>query len=52
LSEIEAAGYARRRLLAALLGRSHPPPGIVRPLGCGAVLSAILAGTELLRQLG
>jgi hypothetical protein len=46
VSDLEAALYQRRRLLAALLGRPEPPPGVLRPLACGALLGAALAGLQ------
>lgn len=44
MSEIEAAGYEGRRLLAALLGRTEPPPGVLGPLVAGIVMTALLVG--------
>jgi hypothetical protein len=51
VSEIEAAGYARRRLVAAFLGRADPVPGVLRPLVGGLVASAALVGAEVVRRL-
>jgi len=51
VSEIESVGYERQRLLAALLGGSAAPPGIVAPLVWGAVGCAGLVATELLLRL-
>lgn len=48
MSEVEAAAYERRRLLAALLGRPDPPPGLVGPLLGGVVVTAVLVGVETL----
>lgn len=49
MNEVEAACYERRRVLAVLLGSADPPPGILRPLVCGTVVSAVLVGVELSR---
>ena len=51
MSELEAVGYERQRLLAALLGCPEPPPGIVRSLAWGAVVCLVLVGVGLLRRL-
>jgi hypothetical protein len=51
VSEIEAAAYDRRRLLAALLGRPAPPPGLLGPLVGGLVVTALLVGAEAVRHL-
>lgn len=50
MSEVEAAAYEGRRLLAALLGRPEPPPGVVGPLVVGVVATALLVGAEVLRR--
>ncbi|MDH2412637.1 hypothetical protein [Nocardioides sp. CER19] len=50
MSEIEAAGYERRRLVAAFLGRAEPLPGVLRPVAAGLVVSGILVGVEVLRR--
>jgi hypothetical protein len=50
MSEIEAAAYERRRLLAALLGRAEPPPGILRGLTAGVILSAGVVAAEVARR--
>lgn len=49
--EIEAVLYERRRVLAALLGRADPPPGMLRPLLGGVAVSALLVGAEVVRRL-
>lgn len=51
-SEIEAALYERRRMLAALLGRAEPPPGVLRQLLGGVAVSVLLVGVEVVRRLG
>lgn len=51
MSEVEAAAYELRRLLAALIGTSEPPPGVVRPILCGVVVTAALVGVEVARHL-
>lgn len=50
MNELEAAFYARRRLLAAMLGRTDPPPSVVRPLLGGALVTALLVGVEVVRR--
>jgi len=51
VSEIEAAAYEARRLVAALLGRDDAPPGVVGPLLGGALAAALLVGAEVVRRL-
>ncbi|SFC15240.1 hypothetical protein SAMN04487968_10476 [Nocardioides terrae] len=51
MSEIEAAVYEGRRLLAALLGRAEPPPGILGPLVGGVLATALLVGAEVVRRV-
>jgi len=51
VSEIEAAAYELRRLLAALIGTREPPPGVVRPMLGGVVVTAALVGVEVARHL-
>ena len=50
MSEVGAAVYELRRLLAAFLGRPQPPPELLRPLLGGAVLAAVLVGAEVVRR--
>ena len=51
MSDLEAAGYERRRLLSALLGRAEPPPGILRPLAGGVVVTALVIAADVVRRL-
>jgi hypothetical protein len=43
--ELEIAVYVRRRILAALLGAAVPgdPPGVLRPLLAGLLVSVLVA---------